>query len=131
MIYETYSIHSKNILQIQENVQNELDAVVGTSEVTAAMRPKLPYTDATLHEIWRCGPVGPIAATRSPNTDCKIGKYIIPAGTIVFPNLYSMTQDPNLWGSDVNEFKPERFLSKDGKSFQNSWWDFTFGTGNY
>ena len=108
-----------------------MDAVVGTSEVTAAMRPKLPYTDATLHEIWRCGPVGPIAATRAPNADSKIGKYIIPVGTIVFPNLYSMTQDPNLWGSDVHEFKPERFLSKDGKSFQNNWWDFTFGTGNY
>ena len=95
------------------------------------MRPDLPYTEATLFEIWRCGPVGPIAAVRSPNTDCKVGKHIIPAGSLVFPNLYSMTQDSKLWGNDVSEFKPERFLDETGTSVKNDWWDFTFGTGKY
>ena len=32
-----------------------------------------------------------IAATRCPRKDTKIGDYTISAGTIVFPNLYSMT----------------------------------------
>ena len=32
-----------------------------------------------------------LAATRCPRKDTKIGDYIISAGTIVFPNLYSMT----------------------------------------
>ena len=62
--------------------------------------------------------------------DSKVGKYIIEAGTIVFPNLYSMTQDPKFWGSDVTQFRPERFLcEKNGRSSQHDWWDFTFGTG--
>ena len=41
-------------------MQQELDLVVGTSnsEVIASMRPQLPYTEATLREVWRCGPVG-------------------------------------------------------------------------
>ena len=61
------------------------------------------------------------------STDTKIGDYVIKEGTIVFINLYSMTQDPKLWGNDVEEFKPERFLQ--GNAFKNQWWDFTFGTG--
>ena len=52
---------------------------------------------------------------------------MIPAGTVVFPNLYSMTQDATLWGPDVASFNPDRFI-KNGK-FQNEWWDFTFGSG--
>ena len=47
---------------------------------------------------------------------------------MVFPNLYSMTQDPELWGNDVKEFKPERFL-EGNNTFRNQWWNFTFGTG--
>ena len=111
-------------------VQHELDTVINNSEIRASDRPKLPFTEATLREIMRCGPVGPIAATRYPREDCKVGRFVIPAGTIVFPNLYSMTKDPQLWGEDVDEFKPLRFLSEDGKSLKNEWWDFTFGSGN-
>ena len=32
-----------------------------------------------------------IASTRCPRKDTKVGNYTISAGTIVFPNLYSMT----------------------------------------
>lgn len=114
---------------VQAKVQEELDEVVGTAveEVKACQRPLLPYTEATLHEIWRCGPVGPIAAIRCCNQDSKVGRFTLTAGTVVFPNLYSMTQDPVLWGPDVQEFNPNRFI-KDNK-FHNPWWDFTFGTG--
>ena len=117
----------KFTFQVQSRVQAELDSVTST-EVTATHRPLLPYTEATLHEIWRCGPVGPIAATRCPRNDTQIGKFIISAGTVIFPNLYSMTQDPKLWGSDVNQFRPSRFLDEKG-AFFNPWWDFTFGSG--
>ena len=121
----------KLLLQVQENVQKELDSVVGLgTEVSAKHRPNLPYTEATLHEVWRCGPVGPIAAVRACNQACKVGKFILEKGTVVFPNLYSMTQDPGLWGPDVAEFRPSRFLSEDQAHFANPWgWDFTFGTG--
>ena len=72
--------------------------------------------------------MGPIAATRCPRENTRIGKYDVKAGTVIFPNLYSMTQDPKLWGQDVNEFNPDRFLHNG--VFKNDWWDFTFGTGN-
>merc|ERR1719362_2092194 len=46
--------------EVQEKVFEEIDSEIGDDQVTANHRPKLPYTEATLFEIWRCGPVGPI-----------------------------------------------------------------------
>ena len=74
--------------------------------------------------------MGPIAATRCNRKDTKIGNHLITAGTVIFPNLYSMTRDPKLWGPSVDQFDPTRFLDENGK-FKNDWWDFTFGTGNF
>lgn len=113
--------------KVQDKVYKEIDSIVGDDQVTAHHRPLLPYTVATLHEIWRCGPVGPLAAFRCPRYDTKVGKYTIFKGTKVHLNLYSMTKDPCLWGPDVDDFNPERFM--DGNNFKNDWWDFTFGTG--
>ena len=45
---------------MQEKVFEEIDSEIGDDQVTANHRTKLPYTEATLFEIWRCGPVGPI-----------------------------------------------------------------------
>ena len=47
--------------EIQEKVQKEIDSNTGNNEeVIASDRSRLPYTEAVLHEVWRCGPVGPI-----------------------------------------------------------------------
>jgi cytochrome P450 len=43
--------------------------------------------------------------------------YYIPKGTIVNFNIGFMMKDPRVWGEDGHEFKPERFLSEDAKSF--------------
>jgi cytochrome P450 len=106
---------------------------VNSNLVNASQRPNLPYTEATLHEIWRCGPVGPLAATRCARENTKIGNHIIYAGTVVFPNLYTMTTDPKVWGPDVDKFNPDRFLTtghpKNNLAFKNDCWDFVFGTG--
>ena len=40
--------------------------------------------------------------------------YAIPKKTTVFTNLWALHHDPNKW-EDVDDFKPERFLDKDGK----------------
>lgn len=64
--------------KVQEKVQQELDTIVGAqSEVSASHRSKLPYTEATLHEIWRCGPVAPMTPIRTCREDTKIGNFVI------------------------------------------------------
>jgi len=54
----------------------------------------------------------PHAATE--NT--KFHGYDIPKGTIVFANLYANHHDPKVWGEDVGQFRPERFLTADGST---------------
>ena len=61
--------------QVQEKVQKEIDSNVGNNgEVIASDRSNLPYTEAVLHEIWRCGPVGPIG-TLSISLSDTLGYY--------------------------------------------------------
>jgi cytochrome P450 len=118
-------------VQVQDKLHEELDRVVAGSVVTSQHRPSLPYTEATLTEIFRCGPTAPIALTRSCRINTKIGDHLVTAGTTIHSNLYTVTRDPKLWGQDVEEFKPERFLIENGTKFKNNdAWDLHFSTGN-
>lgn len=40
--------------------------------------------------------------------------YIIPKGTVVLPNLWSVHRDPTEW-DDPDSFNPTRFLDEAGK----------------
>ena len=67
--------------QIQARIQEELDAVVGGgSQVTLDHKLSLPLTEATLFEVWRLGPVAPIAPSRYCEEDTWIGDCFIGKG---------------------------------------------------
>lgn len=53
--------------------------------------------------------------------------YIIPADTIIVTNLAAMHSDKDFWG-DPELFRPERFLSDDGKNLGKDW-SLPFGFG--
>lgn len=44
----------------------------------------------------------------------KLCGYDIPANMEVWPNLWAVHHDPDLWG-DPDVFRPERFLDSEGK----------------
>lgn len=46
--------------------------------------------------------------------DCKIGNHDIPKETVVLFLFHSVHHDDKFWG-DPENFRPERFLSGDGK----------------
>ncbi|RZC85011.1 hypothetical protein C5167_047796 [Papaver somniferum] len=46
---------------------------------------------------------------RQAREDIQVGELIIPSGTNIWVDLVGMNHDSDLWGNDVNEFKPERF----------------------
>jgi len=57
-----------------------------------------------------------IVSTGNPHAvteDVEFHGYLIPKGTAVYSSLYSTHHDPEVWG-DPENFRPERFLSKDG-----------------
>ncbi|XP_035684758.1 cytochrome P450 2U1-like [Branchiostoma floridae] len=100
----------------QQKVQAELDSVLGADHdvPTLAHRSQLPYTEATIMEIQRIRAIVPLAAPHTPNENTTFRGYDIPAGTQVFPNLWSANMDPEFW-PDPEKFDPSRFLDSDGK----------------
>ncbi|EED22387.1 cytochrome P450, putative [Talaromyces stipitatus ATCC 10500] len=56
----------------------------------------------------------------------RMGKVFIPAGTQILIPTYAMQHRRDLWGPDVEEFKPERWESKK----QPGWEFIPFGAGD-
>ena len=96
--------------EIQARVHEELDRVVGRDALpTVEDRTRLPYTFACLAESMRYRTIGPLGLPHKASEDTEIGGYLIPAGTQVLGNIYSIHHDPQYWDSP-NEFIPERFM---------------------
>lgn len=62
-----------------------------------------------LNEVLRLYPSAP-NVQRQARGDIQVKNDLtIPDGTNVWIDVVAMHHDPNLWGEDVNEFKPQRF----------------------
>lgn len=61
--------------------------------------------------------------------ETKIGEISVPAGVdIILPTLL-IHHDPELWGDDVDEFKPERFFQGESKASNSDQLAFLFPFG--
>ncbi|XP_028258726.1 cytochrome P450 2J2-like [Parambassis ranga] len=101
---------------IQERVQAEIDAVVGSSrQPSVTDRENMPYTDAVIHEIQRLANILPLNVARMANKDTTVDKYTIPKGTMVLTALGSVLHDESVWETP-HSFNPQHFLDQDGKS---------------
>jgi cytochrome P450/NADPH-cytochrome P450 reductase len=112
-------------------VQKEVDEVVGRGPVTVEHLTKLPYISAVLRETLRI--TSPITAFGLEAIDDTFlgGKYLIKKGEVVTALLSRGHVDPVVYGSDAQEFVPERMLDDEfarlNKEFPNSWKPFGNG----
>ena len=108
----------------------ELDRVIGRERlVTEGDIPNLQYIEAIVKETTRLHPVTPLLSPRISREDASVDSYDIPAGTLVFANVWAIGRDPAVWGDDADEFRPERFV---GSSVDVKGQDFEllpFGSG--
>ncbi|KAI0371374.1 cytochrome P450 [Pilatotrama ljubarskyi] len=101
---------------IQARAQRELDAVLGSSWTrlpTFADRERLPYVNAIVLEVLRWNPAVPLGLAHRVTQDDVYRGWVIPKGTVVWANIWSMLQDPAVF-PEPSEFRPERYLNADG-----------------
>ncbi|XP_066270896.1 cytochrome P450 2D4-like [Branchiostoma lanceolatum] len=99
--------------EVQEKVHQEIDSVLGQTPPSYAQRSLLPYTTATLAEVQRIKPIGPLSVPHAASRDTTLNGYNIPQETWILVNLWSVHMDPKLF-PEPNQFQPERFLDQDG-----------------
>ena len=115
----------------QKQVHEEISKVIGTErQVKIEDMDLLPFTRSCIYEILRHTTIGPLALPHSTTRDAKINGYVIPKGTLVFPNLWSVSRDETIW-KNPEMFNPNRFLTDDGKAFdkKKGFLVLTFGCG--
>nr|GMC98093.1 cytochrome P450 86A22 [Ipomoea batatas] len=79
---------------------------------------QLIYLKAALSETLRLYPSVPEDSKHVITDDVLPDGTFVPAGSNITYSIYSVGRMKFIWGEDCLEFKPERWLSKDGKIFE-------------
>ncbi|KAL1136834.1 hypothetical protein V6Z11_A12G266000 [Gossypium hirsutum] len=92
---------------------------------------RLIYLKAALSETLRLYPSVPQDSKHVIADDVLPNGTFVPAGSNVTYSIYSAGRMKFIWGEDCLEFKPERWLSEDGKKFEpkDSYRFVTFNAG--
>ncbi|KAL7160053.1 hypothetical protein ABFS83_01G069100 [Erythranthe nasuta] len=79
---------------------------------------RLIYLKAALSETLRLYPSVPEDSKHVISDDVLPDGTFVPAGSNITYSIYSAGRMKFVWGDDYLEFKPERWLSEDGKKFE-------------
>lgn len=114
----------------QELAREEIKQVCGHGDclLDANMLNKLKIVNMILNETLRLFPPF-VALTRQAMKDVKLGVWDIPKGLSLHIPILAIHHDPNIWGPDVHEFKPERFANGVAKANKHplAFMPFSFG----
>lgn len=118
--------------------QKQVDEVVGRGPVTVEHMSKLPYIEACLRETLRLTPTAPGITVQAredlPDEHVYLGggKYEVKKGQPIFCMLGKVHRDPSVYGSDAEDFKPERMLDEPfSKLPPNSWKPFVSANDHF
>nr|XP_045595438.1 cytochrome P450 2L1-like isoform X2 [Procambarus clarkii]XP_045595439.1 cytochrome P450 2L1-like isoform X2 [Procambarus clarkii]XP_045595440.1 cytochrome P450 2L1-like isoform X2 [Procambarus clarkii] len=112
---------------VQQKLQQELDDVVGRDRLPSFHdMDRLPYTQATIHEMQRKANLVAIIIHASLG-DFTFEGYHIPKGSLILANMEDAMLNPKLWKNPY-EFDPENFLDDKGNFVKNEAF-MPFGTG--
>ena len=94
---------------VRQQLETEVDTVLGRRPPGAADYELLPYTLAVIEEAMRLYPPVP-AIARQALADDELGGYPIPAGGDVIISPYTLHRRPDCWDNPEG-FDPARFTS--------------------
>lgn len=118
-----------------KKAQEEVDTVIGRRKTTVEDLSKLPYINAIMRETLRLRPTAPLIAVHAHPTKNKEepvilgnGKYVVNKDEPIVIILSKLHRDPEVYGSDADEFKPERMLDENFNKLPKNAWK-PFGNG--
>ncbi|KAM3728244.1 putative cytochrome P450 CYP13A8 [Dirofilaria immitis] len=79
-------------------------------EITFDNIQKLNYLHCAIMETLRLFPHASLLQSRACMKQCKIGPYTFNKGVGIIFDTWSLHYDQEIWGNDVKQFRPERFL---------------------
>jgi cytochrome P450 len=101
---------------VQEKIFKEIQSVIGSDKKPQLTdKVNMPYTQAAINEIQRMGNIVPINLVHTVFQDTQVGKYRIPEGVVVIPQISSVHMDADYF-PDPDKFDPKRYLDSDEKS---------------
>ncbi|WOH06833.1 hypothetical protein DCAR_0626262 [Daucus carota subsp. sativus] len=92
----------------QAKAREEVLQVFGDQKPNAEGLNQLKTVTMILYEVMRLYPPTSMIH-RAISKDTKLGDMVLPAWIQLSIPITLMNHDPDIWGEDVNEFKPERF----------------------
>lgn len=122
---------------IEAKIREELAAklpslgVQAGDYITVDHVKQLVYLEAAIKEALRLYPTAPLMVRLCTKDTFVDEDIMIRKGQSVIVSMYAMTHNPNIWGPDASEFKPERWIDETTGTLRNfpSTKFSTFSTG--
>ncbi|KAK4466378.1 Fumitremorgin C synthase [Cladorrhinum samala] len=93
-----------------QKAQRDLDRVVGQGRLPAFDdRAELPYIGFVVEELLRWRPAGAAGVPHFTKVESSYEGFRIPANSVVIANHWSITREAEVYGDDVEAFRPERW----------------------
>ncbi|KAI0542849.1 cytochrome P450 [Xylaria digitata] len=124
---------SWNVIFLAANIryQNMLVKELALHSTTEGRRQYILNSNTLLascvSESARLRPAAAFSVPQSAPTTRVVGGYVIPAGTDIIIDAYSLNVRSGYWGPDADTYRPERFLEKGSVEQRYHYWRFGFG----
>lgn len=103
--------YEKLMVELDESARNGTIVDRENGSVSWSESQKLPYLDAVIQESFRLHPAAGLILERIvPQPGIEICGRYIPGGTIVGCNAWVLHRRPEVFGLDVDTFRPERWI---------------------
>ncbi|KAK7676963.1 hypothetical protein QCA50_020081 [Cerrena zonata] len=115
--------------EVQICAQEEVDRVTGGQRLpTMDDNKSMPYVNALILDVLRWNCVAPTAFPHVSISDDEYMGYHIPAGSLVYGNIWAITRDPKLF-PNPESVDPTRYLTPEGKELADIVNSNLFGWG--
>lgn len=97
--------------KLREEIDNMDKEGSLSSPITFGEASRMPYLQACMKEAMRLHPaVGQMLERVVPEEGAQFGQHWLPPGTIVGINPWVVSREKAVYGEDVDDFRPERWL---------------------